>query len=66
MENTEIGNDLCLVRCYGLNDMEDIIKYSPKVGEMIDMHFGGLSYNSVTDDQINRLKKASGDEVINI
>ena len=66
LENTEIENDLCLVRCYGLNDMEDIIKYTPKVGEMLDMHFGGLSSNSVNDDQINRLKKASGAEVINI
>jgi hypothetical protein len=66
LENTEIGNDLCLVRCYGLNDIEDIIKYTPKVGEMIDMHFGGLSSNSVTDDQKNRLKKASKAEVINI
>ena len=66
LENTKIGNDLSLVRCYGLNDMEDIIKYTPKVGEMIDMHFGGLSSNSVTDDQINRLKKASKAEVINI
>lgn len=66
LENTEIGNDLCIVRCYGLNDMEDIIKYTPEVGEMIDMHFGGLSSNSVTDDQIDRLKKASKAEVINI
>lgn len=66
LENTKIGNDLSLVRCYGLNDIEDIIQYTPKVGEMIDMHFGGLSSNSVTDDQINRLKKASKAEVINI
>lgn len=64
LENTEIGNDLCLVRCYGLKDMEDIIKYTPKVGEMIDMHFGGLSSDSITDDQINRLKKASKAETI--
>lgn len=66
LENTEIGNDLCLVRCYGLNDMEDIIKYTPKVGEMIDMHFGGFSSNSITIDQKTRLKNASGAEVINI
>ena len=64
LENTEIGNDLSLVRCYRLKDMEDIIKYTPKVGEMIDMHFGGLFSDSITDDQINRLKKASGAEVI--
>lgn len=66
LENTEIGNNLCLVRCYGLGDMEDIIKYTPKVDYMIDMHFGGLSSNSVTDDQKTRLKNASGAEVINI
>ena len=66
LENTKIGNDLSLVRCYGLSDMEDIIKYTPEVGDMIDMHFGGLSSNSVTDDQIDRLKNASKAEVINI
>ena len=64
LENTEIRNTLSLVRCYGLKDMEDIIKYTPKVGEMIDMHFGGLSSDSITDDQINRLKKASKAETI--
>lgn len=64
LENTEIGNDLCLVRCYGLNDMEDIIKYAPNVGNMFDMHFSGIT--SLTDDQKIRLKKASGAEAINI
>ena len=64
LENTEIGNDLCLVRCYGLNDIEDIIKYAPKVGDMFDMHFSGIT--SLTDDQKTRLKKASGAEVITI
>lgn len=64
LENTEIGNDLCLVRCYGLNDMEDTIKYTPKVGEMIDMHFGGVG--TFEDGQLDRLKKASGAKVINI
>ena len=64
LENTEIGNDLCLVKCYGLKDIEDIIKYTPKVGDMFDMHFSGIT--TLTDDQKTRLKKASGAEVINI
>lgn len=64
LENTKIGNDLCLVRCYGLSDMEDIIKYTPKVGDMIDMHFGGVG--TFEYGQTDRLKKASGAEVINI
>ena len=38
LENTEIGNDLCLVKCYGLNDIEDIIKYIDVNNETIDIN----------------------------
>ena len=64
LENTKIGNDLSLVRCYGLSDMEDIIKYTPEVGDMIDMHFGGVG--TFEQGQLDRLKNASKAEVINI
>ena len=62
LEDTEIRNTLSLVKCYGLTDIEDVIKYTPKVGEMIDTHFSGIK--TATDDQKNTLKKASGAEVI--
>lgn len=64
LENTEIGNDLIAVRCIGLNDIEDIIKYTPNVGYLFDMHFNRIT--SISNDQKIRLKKASGAEAINI